>query len=173
MPGAAESLLVITGSMGSGKSAVMAEASDVLTLRQIPHAAIDLDALSLGHFPPGQDSEELMYANLRSVWQNFASAGITRLLLARALETREELDLVRSAVSAQHVTICRLTAELATMEQRVRQRETGIFQPQFVERVSVLEALLDRARLENFSIRNQDRPIHDVATEMLSRAGWL
>ncbi|HYX52301.1 MAG TPA: hypothetical protein VE783_02550 [Candidatus Limnocylindrales bacterium] len=173
MPGAAESLLIITGSMGSGKSSVLAEASDILTLRKAPHAAIDLDALSLGHFRRSDDSDQLMYANLQSVWQNFAAAGITRLLLARALETCEELELTRSAVSAKHVTICRLTAEIATMEQRVRQRESGILQQQFVERVSVLNALIDRAALEDFCVANQDRPIHEVATEMLSRAGWL
>ena len=29
--------------MGAGKTSVLAEASDILTLRKIPHAAIDLD----------------------------------------------------------------------------------------------------------------------------------
>jgi len=46
-----ESLLIITGTMGAGKTAVMAEASDILTRRQIVHAAIDLDALGLAHLP--------------------------------------------------------------------------------------------------------------------------
>ncbi len=173
MQGAAESLLIITGSMGSGKSAVMAEASDILMLRKIPHAAIDLDALSLGFFPRPAGADQLMYANLRSIWQNFAAAGITRLLLARALESREELELTRSAVSAEHVTVCRLTADIATMEQRVRQRERGVLQQQFVDRVSILNALIDRAALENFSIWNQDRTLHEVALEMLTSAGWL
>jgi hypothetical protein len=173
MRAVAESLLIITGSMGSGKSSVLAEASDILTLRNIPHAAIDLDALSLGHFLSHNNINQLMYANLRSIWHNFAGVGITRLLLARALETREELDAARSAVSAKHVTVCRLTAEIATMEQRVRQRESGILQQQFVDRVSILNALLDRAKLEDFCIVNQDRAIHEVAMEMLQRAGWL
>jgi adenylate kinase len=39
-----ESLLIITGTMGAGKTTVLGEASDILALRQIPHAAIDWTA---------------------------------------------------------------------------------------------------------------------------------
>jgi ABC-type dipeptide/oligopeptide/nickel transport system ATPase component len=56
--------IVITGSMGSGKSTTMAEASDLLTSADIAHAAIDLDAFGLGHLGPAQD---LMLRNLSSV----------------------------------------------------------------------------------------------------------
>ena len=44
-------VLVISGSMGSGKTTVLAEASDLLAAADIPHAAIDLDALALAHLP--------------------------------------------------------------------------------------------------------------------------
>ena len=44
---AAESLLIITGTMGAGKTAVLGEASDILAQRQIIHAAIDLDAVGV------------------------------------------------------------------------------------------------------------------------------
>ena len=46
-----ESLLIITGSMGAGKTSVLAEASDILALGKIVHAAIDLDTLALAHLP--------------------------------------------------------------------------------------------------------------------------
>ena len=38
-----ESMLIIRGSMGAGKTSVLGEASDLLALRHITHAAIDLD----------------------------------------------------------------------------------------------------------------------------------
>ena len=41
-----EALLIITGTMGAGKTTVLAEASDILTLRHVVHAAIDLDMRS-------------------------------------------------------------------------------------------------------------------------------
>jgi predicted ABC-type ATPase len=42
-----KSLLIITGAMGAGKTSVLGEASDILTLHYIAHAAIDVDALGL------------------------------------------------------------------------------------------------------------------------------
>jgi|SRR5688572_11422953 len=39
-------VLVISGAMGTGKTTVLGEVSDVLAARAIPHAAIDLDAVA-------------------------------------------------------------------------------------------------------------------------------
>ena len=47
-------VLVISGSMGSGKTTVLGEASDLLGAAEIIHAAIDLDSLALGHLPAGE-----------------------------------------------------------------------------------------------------------------------
>ena len=168
-----ESLLIITGSMGAGKTSVLAEASDILTLRHIVHAAIDLDALSLAYLPSAAATDAVMHRNLQSVCQNYAALGVTRLLLARAMEERAELELCRSTVSAQNTAVCRLTASLGEMQQRVKKRESGILQQQFVDRVAVLDAILDRSRLEDFTIVNEGRSINDVAQEMLIKAGWI
>jgi len=168
-----ESLLIITGSMGAGKTSVLAEASDILALRHIVHAAIDLDALGLAHLPSAASTDDVMSRNLQSVCENYAALGVTRLLVARAMETREELDLCHTTVSAARTTICRLTAGIATMQQRVRMRETGVLQAQFVERVAILDAILDRAQLEDFAVINENRSINDVAQEMLMKAGWI
>jgi len=54
--------------MGAGKTAVLAESSDILAQRQIVHAAIDLDALGLAHLPSAARSDGVMYDNLRSIW---------------------------------------------------------------------------------------------------------
>jgi hypothetical protein len=71
------------------------------------------------------------------------------------------------------VVVCRLTANLATLQQRVKQREPGVLQAEFVARVETLDASLNRAALEDFTIANEDRSITDVAREMLLRAGWV
>lgn len=173
MPPAAERLLIITGSMGSGKTTVLGEASDILALRGIPHAAIDLDALGIAHLRPDTDDHGLMFRNLRSVWENCVAYGLTLLLLARAMEDRAELERCRGAVSAEETVICRLTASIETMQQRVRGREPGTLQQKYVARVAELEVVLDRSRLETFSIVNENRSVIDVAQEMLTRAGWL
>jgi hypothetical protein len=152
---------------------VLTEASDLLTLQNIPHAAIDLDALGFGHLPAQPPANDLMFRNLRSVWEHYAGAGVRRVLLARALETRAELDSCHEAVSAANVVICRLTSSLKTMQQRVQFREPGTLQNTFVARVAELNAALDQAALETFSVQNENRPIAAVAREMLTRAAWL
>jgi hypothetical protein len=172
IPGA-EELLIITGSMGSGKSTVLGEASDLLRLQGIPHAAIDLDPLGIFHLPVEVNGSGVALRNLQYVWENYAALGLKRLLLASAIETRMALESCRQAVAAKRTVMCRLLVSLATMQRRVRLREPGVFQQSFVDRVAELEDMLDRAQLEDFSIANEDGSVTEVAREMLVRAGWL
>jgi hypothetical protein len=159
--------------MGAGKTTVMAEALDILTLRQIAHASIDMDALGGAHLASKTSSDDVMYRNFQSVWKNYAFIGLTRLLLARALESRSELERCRGVISPQNLVVCRLSASLETMQQRIKARETGILQQQFVARVPELNGILDRANLEDFVVTNENRPVTEVARETLVRAGWI
>jgi hypothetical protein len=168
-----ESLLIITGSMGAGKTAVLAEASDILRLRHMAHAAIDLDALGLAHLPSSASHDDVMYRNLQSVCKNYSSLGVRRFLVARAMEDRIELELCRGVVSATNTIVCRLAASIETMQQRVKMRESGVSQREYVARVAELNVILDRARLENFAVASEDRSLTEVAHEMLLRAGWI
>jgi hypothetical protein len=168
-----ESLLIITGTMGAGKTTVLGEASDILALRDIAHAAVDLDALGLAHIPSARGNDAVMYRNLRSVCENYTSLGVKRLLLARAMEDGAELELCRGVVSATNTVVCRLTAGIEAMEQRVNMRESGVSQRKCVARVAKLNVILDRARLEDFSISNENRSLSEVAYEMLLKAGWI
>jgi hypothetical protein len=159
--------------MGVGKTAVLGEASDLLALRQVVHAAIDLDALGLAHLPPAVSADDAMYANLRSVCENYAALGVRKILLARALENRAQVELCRDAVSAEDMVVCRIFASIDAMKKRVKARESGVLQGQYVDRVATLNAILDRARLEDFTIRNENRSLTEVAMEMLVKAGWI
>ena len=167
-----ESLLIITGSMGAGKTTVLGEASDLLARRDMTHAAIDLDALGLAHLP-STSKDAAMYQNLRSVCDNYASLGVKRILLARAIEDRAELEQCRSSVSATHTVICRLTAGVEVMRQRVQGRELGVLQRDYAARVAKLNVILDRARLEDFTVTSDNRPPTEIALEMLVKARWI
>jgi hypothetical protein len=131
-----------------------------------------LDTLGIAHLPDGA-LDDLTYRNLASVWNNYAAAGVTRLLLAEAVESRAELDRIRNAIPHCDVIVCRLTGQLSTMQQRVAVREPGMLREKFVARVAELEAVLAQAGLEDFSLTNDGASVTDVARELLARAGWM
>jgi len=158
--------------MGSGKTSVLGEASDLLALRHITHAAIDLDTLGLAYIDSGE-TKKVMYRNLQCVCKNYSALGVTRVLLARAMEDHAELELCREAVSATNTVVCRLTASIETMEQRVRMRESGMAQQAYITRVAELNAILDHARLEDFLVSSENRSVTEVAEEMLIKARWI
>jgi hypothetical protein len=170
---ATESLLIITGTMGAGKTAILGEASDILARRRMAHAAIDLDAIGLAYLPSAASSNAVMYRNLQCVRENYASLGVRRFLLARAMQDRAEFELCRDVVSAKHMVVCRLTASIETMQHRVKIRESGVSQRQYIARVAKLNVILDRARLEDLTITNENRSLSEVAHEMLVKAGWI
>jgi len=158
--------------MGAGKTAVLGEASDFLAQRQIVHAAIDLDAFGLAHLSAAR-SDDVMYDNLRSICRNYAALGVQRFLVARAIEDSAQLKLCRDIIPAVNTVVCRLTPSIETMKRRVQIRELGISQPEYVTRVAKLNDILDRARLEDFAVTNENRSLTDVALEMLVKAGWI
>lgn len=165
-------VLVLSGSMGAGKSTVLGAASELLERARIRHAALDLDELSQGHYLETVP-DELMLRNLAAVWNNYAAAGARRALLSKPIDTMAKRDQLREAIPARHLVVCRLRADLDTMRRRVRMREPGPNQDQFVDHVTVLERYLDAAEVEDFSVDNNDRPVAEVAREVLVRAGWL
>jgi hypothetical protein len=159
--------------MGAGKTTVLGEASDILALRHIAHAAIDLDALGLAHIPSAGNNDGVMYRNLQSICENYDSLGVKRLLLARAIEGRAELELCSGVVLATNTVVCRLTASIEAMQQRVKMRESGVSHQEYVARVVKLNDILDRAGLEDFTVTNENRSLNEVASEVLLKAGWI
>ena len=174
MAGAIVPLLIISGSLGTGKTTVLNEASDLLTEAGIPHAAIDLDGLAVMHPRHDPHGERLSFANLAAVWPNYVAAGADRLIIARVVEDRADLDRYRAAIPGAQPVVCRLTAAVGVIHERLRVREPGMFLEQALSRAAELDSILDRSRVEDFSVDNgSGRPVGAVAREVLRHAGWL
>ncbi len=165
-------VLVISGSMGCGKTTVLGEASDILAVAGISHASIDLDAIATALLPEAV-GRDVASRNLASIYRNVRTAGVARVLVAQAVESRRELDRLREAMPDARMLVCRLTAALATMQARLRTREPGMLQDRFLARAASLERMLDEALVEDFTIVNDRRSVTDVAREMLERARWI
>ena len=165
-------VIVISGTMGAGKTTVLGESSDILAARHVVHAAIDLDGSTAVGLPPPV-ARQLIVDNLKAVFENFVDRGIRHVMLAVAVESRQDLLDLRRAMSKPEMVVCRLVAGATTLEQRIRRREPGMCQDHFVARSRQLDGILASAAIEDFSEPNDERSITDVATAMLRQAGWI
>lgn len=165
-------VLVITGSMGSGKTTILGEASDILASMNIEHAAIDFDALGLAHLGRGA-ADAVIARNLSCVCGNYAAAGITRFIIAEALENAAALQRIRDAIPGAQMRICRLRASLDVMRQRVAARETGLARSKYISRVIDLERVLDAAGLQDFWMSTDAGPVTATARRLLEEIGWI
>ena len=168
-------VVVINGPVGVGKSSVLGEVSDLLAEAGIAHCSLDLDALSQTFPSPEDDPFNLLLAtnNLRAVWANAAAAGAERLVLASVVESEAHLQMMMSAVPDAEPFVCRLCAPVAVLHQRLRRREIGSALDWHLYRAGELAEILEDSGVGDVVIDTSDRPLRDIATEILEAADWL
>ena len=171
--------VLITGPPGAGKTTVGAELSTRLHEPPVPHAFIDLDALSYAFPPPRDDrfNQRLVLRNLRDVWRNFAAAGATHLILARVLETRDELEGYQRAVPGAAITVVRLVAPIETLQARLLHRYSGVGADRdamwHVNRAEELAPLMDKEGVEDVLIQTEGRSPGEIAEDIRALSGWV
>ncbi len=165
-------VLFLSGTVGVGKSAVLEEIHELLVRAKIPHACLDADALSMSWPTRGDFNEVAMLDNVASVWANARAAGATRLVIAGVVERRENRDAFRRAVPGAQLTVCQLVAPTEIRMSRLRQREQGAGREWHLQRTEELQNILDQAAAHDFAVSNDQRPLREVAREVLLRAAW-
>jgi DNA polymerase III delta prime subunit len=168
-------VLLFTGPVGVGKTTVAAEASGLLSDRGIRHALVDLAHIGLRFPAPADDpwNEQLVHANLASMWSNFERTGAQRLILSRVLETRALLARIETAVPGAVVSVVRLRAPLDVLHARILARESGRNPRWYLDAASSLATTMEHERVEDHVVDNVDRPAAEVAAEALGLVGWL
>src|SRR5258708_31282558 len=113
-------ILLVTGPVGVGKTAVLHEAGRLLEEADIPHARVVLEEIARSWPVPADDEwhERMAYRNLASLWSNFAEGGAERLLLERVLEQRSQLRRLEATIPGAAITVVRLRAPLALIYDR-------------------------------------------------------
>ena len=166
---------VITGPVGVGKSTVLQEADGLLVSAGIPHATVELENIARFWGPKaweGGTRRDVGFRNLASVWANYSAAGADRLLLSLLMERHSDLLPVHEAIADARITVVRLHAPLAVIEERVRLREETAPEPELTAArwwVSRMEG----STFADHLVDNGDRPPRQTAAEVLRRLGWL
>jgi adenylylsulfate kinase len=166
-------VLVLSGSVGSGKSTIGRCVARMLRDRDIPHALVDHEWLAYSWPTPADDrwNERVAARNLACIWSNFRSAGTERLIYCRVLEARSLLRYVTGAIPGAAATVVQLRVPLELIRQRLYRREP---EPEwFLDAASALTSRLDASAVADFVVDNGERAPDEVAAEILGLVGWL
>ncbi|RKN65955.1 hypothetical protein D7231_24450 [Streptomyces klenkii] len=169
--------LLITGTVGVGKTSAADLLGDLLSGAGVPHAVMDLDRLCQSWPAPEDDpfNAGLLLRNLRALTANYLDAGVRRLVLAGVAENTADLDGYQAAIGMP-LTVCRLTADLPVVHSRLRSRHEADNDPEslpwHLERAGQLHQILDQADIADFAIDTTHVPLPAVASTILKTAGW-
>mgnify|MGYP001564731667 FL=1 len=168
-------LLILTGSVGVGKSSVAEAISNILSSKSIPNAIIDLDYLRHAHPEPQNDPfhMKLGYKNLASIWRNYEDIGITHLIIPNVVENKKELKEFKSAIPNADIHIIRLKADIKTIHDRLKRRDTGESLKWHLNRAIVLTKQLKSTKIEDLVVDTKNKFITTIAKEIIFKIGWL
>jgi predicted kinase len=159
--------VLLVGPAGSGKTTLAKELGELLGSRSKPYALVDLDWLGwVGNVRV--TVHEVLFENLRRVWETLRQAGVERLVLARNLESAGELQALREALSGVDLLVVAVEAPREVLEARLRSRDSG-------DELAEHLAMIAEARPSvpaDLTVQNHGRSLHETALEILRRAAW-
>ncbi|MEV5888959.1 adenylyl-sulfate kinase [Nonomuraea fuscirosea] len=165
--------LLITGTVGAGKTTVADFAGDLLIEAGVPNAVIDLDWLRRAWPAPPRDpyNGALTLRNLRAVAANFLAAGAERLVLAGVIESRQE-RLAHEEALGVPLMVCRVHVDLSVVRRRLRARHALDLKAldRHLERSGELQSILDGAGVDDYAVDGTHGTPEEVATRVLR--GW-
>ena len=150
--------VVLTGPPGAGKSSVLTALVDALSDDEIPHAAVEAEAL-VWTYPALND--EQWTRHVQAVCQLHRDAGHELLLIAQTVETDEDMAQLKQAVSADEYLLVRLEAQSGTLTERIVEREPASWSglPELVAHAEELAASMPALRGIDLALSTErDRP---------------
>jgi ribosomal protein S18 acetylase RimI-like enzyme/adenylylsulfate kinase-like enzyme len=169
--------LLLAGVAGVGKSTIADAVGRVLTDAGHMTAVVDTDMLAQFGPPPRSHPmrdrlhDELKCANLASVWENFRTAGARSVVVAAVIDSAVTRQRYAESLAGCDVRMVRLIADVDTVRDRLRQRDTGSKLERHLRALREPATVHASTSVEDFTVTN-DRPPVDVATEILARVGW-
>lgn len=166
-------ILLLTGTVGTGKTSVAAEIGEQLDDIGLRNAVVDMDWLGWVNAGDDYDGYDLLIMQkLISVWPNYHSIGIEYLVLARGLIHREPVDLLKRTFPNSQIKIIRLIAAKETTQKRLSQRDRCETLREHISELDEMNQLMDKLHLENIIISTDGRSVEAIAAQITSMSGW-
>lgn len=168
--------LLIGGGAGVGKSTVGWEVSAVLQGRGTAHCLIEGDFMDWIHPAPDDDPHRaaITERNIAAVWSNYTALGQRRLIYTNTVSILEEPMISRAMGGGETRATCvLLTAEEATVRERLAQREIGSQLTAHIERsLRAAQQLDEKAPAGTVRIPTDGLSVQDIAVRVIQAAAW-
>lgn len=167
--------LLITGTVGVGKTTIADAVGDLLREAAVPGAVVDIDWLRNAWPAPPSDrfNSALAMRNLRAISANFLQAGATRLVLAGVVESAADRAAHAQAVGVP-MTVCRLHADLDLVRSRLvrRHEHDDDLREWYVRRCAELNEIMDATPVADSLVDVTSATPSEAAAAVLQQVGW-
>lgn len=162
----ANKAIIITGSVGSGKTTTMGALTELLEDRNISCAGIDMDYLRWfhPHAPGDRFGTSVGLKHLSLLAESYCELGIPLLILADVIE--DSVAAHQLALPDYDVTVVRLHVPVEEMHARLRQRESPQRVAWYLDRAIELQTIQDENEIGDVQIQVGDQSPEQVAREI-------
>lgn len=163
--------IIITGTVGVGKTTTMAALTAYLEDSDVSCAGVDMDALRWFYPHPVGDrfGSSIGRKHLAYLAASYHELGIPLIVLADVVEEDDDRRGLAAAMPQYDVHVVRLRLGLDTVAERLRQREDPERLDWYLHRAPELEAIQDAANVGDTIIDIGDRSPVEIAREIAMR----
>lgn len=161
--------LLVTGVYGVGKTSLVEEVADLLERQALPYAAIDVDWLCWFWAEDDATADRVRLANLADVVGRYLAAGVRYVAIAHSVPDSAALDELRRAVG-----IPLRVVGLRLPYSQIRGRLCGAVTRGRQDDLRAAGEWLTAGRGSGFEdlVLTSDRPVGELAAEVLAWLGW-